>query len=135
MTDSRYSVLFEPVKIGPVTAPNRFYAVPHATGHGWNQPHGAIALRAMKAEGGWGTVAMQMTEIAPDTDMANHPMERIWDDSDIPRHRAQVEAIKEHGSLAAIELAHGGMRARNITTGTSAIGPSALPVLLSLIHI
>ena len=26
----RYDVLFEPVKIGPVTARNRFYAVPHA---------------------------------------------------------------------------------------------------------
>ncbi len=129
MTDPRYSILFEPVKIGPVTAPNRFFAAPHATGHGWNQPHGAIALRAMKAEGGWGTVAIQMTEIAPDTDMASHPMERIWDDSDIPRHSAQAEAIKKHGSLAAIELAHGGMRARNITTGFSAIGPSALPVL------
>ncbi len=129
MTEDRYSILFEPVQIGPVTAPNRFYAVPHATGHGWNQPHGAIALRAMKAEGGWGTVAVQITEIAADTDMANHPMERIWDDSDIPRHTAQVDAIKQFGSLAAIELGHGGMRCRNITTGLPVIGPSALPVL------
>jgi dimethylamine/trimethylamine dehydrogenase len=56
---NRYDVLFEKVKIGPVTAPNRFFAVPHATGHGWNQPSGAIALRGMKAEGGWGTVAVQ----------------------------------------------------------------------------
>lgn len=126
---SDYGILFEPVQIGPVTAPNRFYAVPHATGHGWNQPRGAIGLRAMKAEGGWGTVAVQIAEIGPDTDMANHPMERIWDDSDIPRHAAQVEAIKEHGSLAAIELGHGGARARNMTTGRPVIGPSALPVL------
>ena len=51
MVSSRYSVLFEPVKIGPVTAPNRFYAAPHSTGHGWTEPNGAIALRAMKAEG------------------------------------------------------------------------------------
>ena len=129
MTESRYDILFEPVKIGPVTAPNRFYAVPHATGHGWNQPSGAIALRAMKAEGGWGTVAVQITEVSADTDMASHPMERIWDDSDIPRHVAQVEAIKRYGSLAAIELGHGGMRARNLTTGLPVIGPSALPVL------
>ena len=126
---SPYDILFEPVKIGPVTAPNRFYAVPHATGHGWNQPNGAIALRGMKAEGGWGTVAVQICEISPDTDMANHPMERIWDDSDVPRHIAQVDAIHKHGSLAAIELGHGGMRARNITSGYPVIGPSALPVL------
>lgn len=129
MSNARYDILFEPVQIGPVTAPNRFYAVPHATGHGWAQPRGAIALRAMKAEGGWGTVAVQISEIGPDSDMANHPMERIWDDGDVPRHAAQVEAIKEHGSLAAIELGHGGMRARNITTGLPATGPSALPVL------
>jgi len=129
MTESRYDILFEPVKIGPVTAPNRFFAVPHATGHGWNQPSGAIALRSMKAEGGWGTVAVQITEIAPDTDMANHPMERIWDDSDIPRHQAQVNEIKKHGALAAVELGHGGMRARNITTGLPVIGPSSFPVL------
>ena len=28
----RFDVLFEPVRIGPVRAPNRFYAVPHAIG-------------------------------------------------------------------------------------------------------
>ena len=27
-----HEVLFEPVQIGPVTAPNRFYQVPHASG-------------------------------------------------------------------------------------------------------
>jgi len=129
MSTSKYDILFEPVKIGPVTAPNRFYAAPHATGHGWAQPMGAIALRAMKAEGGWGTVTTQMSEIGPDADMANHPMERIWDDGDIARHAQQVDAIKQHGSLAAIELAHGGMRARNMTTGRTVIGPSHLPVL------
>lgn len=31
---SRYDVLFQPVKIGPVTAPNRFYQVPHCNGFG-----------------------------------------------------------------------------------------------------
>ena len=124
-----YDILFEPVQIGPVTAPNRFYAVPHATGHGWAQPKGAIALRAMKAEGGWGTVATQISEIGPDADMANHPMERIWDDGDVPRHAAQVAAVHHHGALAAIELGHGGMRSRNITTGMPVIGASALPVL------
>ncbi len=129
MSKSPHDILFEPVRIGPVTAPNRFYAVPHATGHGHLQPAGAIALRAMKAEGGWGTVAVQMTEIAPDSDMANHPMERIWDDTDIARHARQADAIKAHGSLAAIELAHGGMRARNITTGRTVQGPSGLPIL------
>ena len=32
--DPRYDILFEPLKIGPVTAPNRFYQVPHCNGMG-----------------------------------------------------------------------------------------------------
>ena len=127
--DPRYDVLFEPVRIGPVTAPNQFCAAPHATGHGWAQPQGAIALRAMKAEGGWGTVVSQMTEIAPDSDMGNHPMDRLWDARDIPAHATQVAAVKEYGALAGIELAHGGMRARNYITDLPVPGPSALRIL------
>ena len=128
-TPSQYKALFAPLKIGPVTAPNRFFASPHSTGHGWTEPKGAIALRAMKAEGGWGTVAVGLTEISPNSDYANHPMERIWDESDIPRHQLQVNEIKKHGSLSAIELGHGGMQSRNLTTGLPIIGPSNLSVL------
>ena len=121
--------MFEPVRIGPVTAPNRFFAAPHATGHGFSLPAGSTALRAMKAEGGWGTVAVQITEVSQDSDMANHPIERIWDDVYLDQHAKQVDAIKAHGALAAIELAHGGMRARNFATGVPVIGPSDLPIL------
>jgi len=30
--DDRFAPLFEPIRIGPVTAPNRFYQTPH-----WNR--------------------------------------------------------------------------------------------------
>ncbi len=36
--DPRYDILFEPLRIGPVTAKNRFYQVPHCTGMGWLRP-------------------------------------------------------------------------------------------------
>ena len=36
--DPRFDVLFEPVEIGPMTAPNRFYQVPHCTGMGYRRP-------------------------------------------------------------------------------------------------
>ena len=48
----RYDVLFEPVRIGPVTAPNRFYQTPHAIGMGNMKPNSSAALRGIKAEGG-----------------------------------------------------------------------------------
>ncbi|MCB1432666.1 MAG: hypothetical protein KDK75_09450, partial [Alphaproteobacteria bacterium] len=54
--DPRFDILFEPVRIGPVTAPNRFYQVPHCTGMGYQHPETLAAMREIKAEGGWGVV-------------------------------------------------------------------------------
>ena len=54
--DARFDILFEPVKIGPVTAPNRFYQVPHASGMTNALPRVRAAFREIKAEGGWGVV-------------------------------------------------------------------------------
>ena len=34
MRDPRFDPLFQPLQIGPVTAPNRFWQVPHCTGMG-----------------------------------------------------------------------------------------------------
>src|SRR5689334_22344323 len=53
---SRFDILFEPVRIGPVTAPNRFYAVPHASGMTNTMPRMRAGFREMKAQGGWGVV-------------------------------------------------------------------------------
>lgn len=127
--DPRYDILFEPVKIGPVTAPNRFYAVPHATGHSPLMPNGSIGMRAMKAEGGWGVVSMQLAEIDPTSDISNLPMEKFWDDTDVKSHARMVEKVKAFGSLTAIELGHTGLRSRNIATGQSVFAPSCLPIL------
>lgn len=122
-------ILFDPIRIGPVTAPNRFYAVPHATGHGFAQPMGMIGVREMKARGGWGVVSSMLTEVAEDSDMASHQMDRIWDPVYAPARARVVERIHAHGALAAIELGHGGMRSRNFTTGVPVPGPSDLPIL------
>ena len=124
-----YDLLFEPVKIGPVTAPNRFYAVPHSTGHGHLAPQGSRGLREMKAAGGWGTVCTSITEISATSDLAGHQVERIWGDVYRGAHAKQVEAIKKHGALAGIELGHAGMRSRNFISGVPVIGPSNLPII------
>ncbi|MFU1477969.1 hypothetical protein ACM25N_09765 [Roseovarius sp. C7] len=66
---SPYSLLFEPVKIGPVTARNRFYQVPHCNGMGHVRPRAEAANRAMKAAGGWAVVSTQEAEIHPTSDL------------------------------------------------------------------
>ena len=47
--DPRHAILFEPVRVGPKTLPNRFYQVPHATGFGAIKPRTHAAFRAIKA--------------------------------------------------------------------------------------
>jgi len=68
--DPKYDILFESVKIGPVTAPNRFFQVPHCNSLGHGRPRAEAANRAVKAEGGWGVVCTQEVEIHPSSDIS-----------------------------------------------------------------
>ena len=117
-----YSVLFEPVKIGPKTAPNRFYQVPHCNGFGYVRPRGEAAMRGMKAAGGWGVVATQETEVHPTSDLSPFAEGRNWDDRDIPAMRLMAEAVQDHGSLAAIQLVHNGHHSYNSLTRLPIMG-------------
>ncbi|MFT3987581.1 MAG: hypothetical protein QM694_08210 [Aestuariivirga sp.] len=82
--DPRYDILFEPVRIGPVTARNRFFQVPHCNGMGHRDIEMLANMRGMKAEGGWAVVCTEMTEIHPTADVGPYVELRIWDDRDIP---------------------------------------------------
>ena len=102
--DPYFDILFEPVKIGPVTTKNRFYQVPHSSGFGYRQPNALAGMRGMRAEGGWGVVNSDYCSIHPTSDDAPYPYARIWDDTDIAAHALMVEKVHEHGALAGIEL-------------------------------
>ena len=45
----RYDTLFEPMRIGPKLAKNRFFQVPHASGMTNAAPYVRAAFRGMKA--------------------------------------------------------------------------------------
>ncbi|SPH24263.1 Trimethylamine dehydrogenase [Defluviimonas aquaemixtae] len=125
MTDANtYAVLFEPVRIGPVTARNRFYQVPHCNGMGHVRPRAEAANRGMKAEGGWAVVSTQETEIHPTSDLSPFAENRLWDERDIPALRLMTEAVHAHGALAAIELAHNGNHAQNLFSRAPVFAPS-----------
>ncbi|WP_282608674.1 FAD-dependent oxidoreductase [Pelagibius sp. Alg239-R121] len=127
-TKPPYDILFEPVQIGPVTAPNRFYQVPHCNGFGHLRPKGLAAMRGIKAEGGWGVVCTEEVEIHPTAEISPAVEGRIWDDLDIPSHRLMTDAVHEHGALAGIELVHNGLHAPNRISRLPPMAPSATPV-------
>lgn len=128
MRDPRYDILFEPVKIGPHTARNRFYQVPHCTGMGYRYPRSEATLRGLKAEGGWAVVSTQEAEIHPSSDMTPANEARIWDERDIPALQLMTDAVHAHGSLAAIQLVHNGLHTSNDYTRHPPLAPSAVIV-------
>ncbi len=126
--DPRYDILFEPVRIGPVTAKNRFYQVPHCAGMGHLHPSAGAAMRGVKAEGGWAVVCTEECEIHPSGDIAPYVEARLWDDRDIAALARMTEAVHAHGALAGCELAHNGLSAPNRLSRLPPLAPSARPV-------
>lgn len=127
MRDPRYDILFEPVRIGPVTAKNRFYQVPHCNGMGHAMPHAHAAMREVKAEGGWAVVSTEECEIHPSGDVSPYVEARLWNDDDIPALALMCDKVHAHGALAAIELTHNGPTASNFYSREVLIAPSHQP--------
>ena len=118
-----YGVLFESVKIGPVTTNNRFYQVPHCCGMGHLRPRAHAAMRSIKAQGGWGVVSTEEAEIHPTSDLSPYAEQRIWDAKDIPALRLMTDSVHKHGALAAIELTHSGNHSANLYSRLPTLSP------------
>lgn len=127
MNNNRYSLLFEPLKIGPVETKNRFYNVPHATGMGYVYANANIRYREIKAEGGWGVVSTEECMIHPSSDHTSSPCMRLWDEGDIDLLKRTADAVHKHNALFAVELAHSGKSAANRMTREYPLGPSVIP--------
>jgi dimethylamine/trimethylamine dehydrogenase len=128
-SDARFGPLFTPFRLGPVTAPNRFYQVPHCSGMGHERPHILAAMRGMKAEGGWGIVNTEYCTIHPSSDDAPFPIQTLWDDADIRQHAMMTEAVHKHGALAGVELFLGGQRMANMNSRLPSMSIESMPVL------
>ena len=128
MRDPRYDILFEPVKIGPLTAKNRFYQVPHCNGGGYRDPSAAAEMRGIKAEGGWGVIFTEQCEMHHTSEITPFIELRLWEDKDIPQLRKMSEKMKTHGALAGIQLAYSGINGPNLYTKEVPLAPSAMPI-------
>ena len=127
MRDPRHDILFTPVRIGPVTAKNRFYQVPHCNGMGHAMPQAHAAMREMKAAGGWAVVSTEECEIHPSSDETPYVEARLWDDRDIPALAQMCDKVHAHGALAALELVHNAPAASNLYSREVLLAPSAQP--------
>ncbi len=125
--DPRYDILFDPVRLGPLTLKNRFYQVPHCNGLGSNLPYSHAAMRGVKAEGGWAAVCTEILSIHPSSDSTPFPQVKLWDADDERSLRLLTDAVHEHGAFAGAELAHGGWAVANRYTREYLLSPTSIP--------
>ncbi|MGB7270364.1 MAG: FAD-dependent oxidoreductase, partial [Albidovulum sp.] len=118
------------LKIGPVTAPNRFWQVPHCTGMGNIHPQTLATMRGIKAEGGWGVVNSEYCSIHPSSDDTPAPYASLWDAGDVANMAVMADAVHAHGALAGVELWHGGQRSGNVLSREAALSPESMPAEL-----
>ena len=123
--DPRYDILFEPIQIGPLTARNRFYQVPHCNGMGRVYPSEMAVMRGHKAEGGWAVVCTEQCDIHPTSDTRREI--RLWDDRDIPYLARMTDQVHQHDSLAGIELVHMGHYGMNLFSREPLMSASGRP--------
>ena len=127
----QYDILFEPVRIGPVTARNRFYQVPHTSSCGQETAQIRAGLRGIRAEGGWAVVSTGYCSIHPSSDDSPHRYSRLWSDEDVADLALMTEAVHRHGALAAVELFYGSSVVANRYSREMPLSPSGLPQLRS----
>ncbi len=126
-TAPQHEILFEPVKIGPVTAKNRFYQVPHCTGMGYQLPRTVAAMREVKAEGGWAVVNTEYCSMHPSSDDGPYAFCTLWDEDDVRNMATMTEGVHRHGALAGVQLWHGGMHAPNRYSRMTPLSVSGSP--------
>ncbi len=126
---ARYDVLFEPVRIGPKLAKNRFYQVPHCNGGGYRDPSAVAEMRRTKAEGGWGVIFTEQTEIHQTSEITPFIEQRLWDDREIPALARMADAMKSHGALAGIQLAYSGINGPNLYSREVPLAVTGGPIL------
>jgi dimethylamine/trimethylamine dehydrogenase len=126
--DPRFDILFEPVRIGHLTAKNRFYQPPHCNGMGGLRPQAHAAMRGVKAEGGWAVVNTEHCSIHPTSDLTPEVLQTLWDDGDIASLALMCEAVHKHGALAGVQLAYAAYYNANKYTREIPMGPMARPV-------
>ncbi len=106
------SALFQPFSLKDVTLRNRIavppmcqYSATDGLINDWHQVHYAGLAR-----GGAGLVIVEATGVAPEGRITPG-CAGIWNDQQAEAFRAVVQAIKAHGSVPGIQIAHAGRKA------------------------
>jgi len=112
-----------------MTVRNRIVVPPMDTGYGSEQHEVTdqlIAYHRRRAEGGMGLIIVEYTSVDPGGRCTPTQI-GIYDDDLIPGFRRLTAAVHQHGARIALQIHHGGVRARPEHSGGTIVAPSPLP--------
>ena len=124
------SLLFTPVKVGPVTFRNRF--VRSATNDWMSEPDGRISERQLPiyealAAGGVGLIITAHSYVSHPLGRAGIPQNAIYHDRFIDGYKKMIEVVHRHGAKIFLQLAHaGGRTVAETIEGNMPVAPSDL---------
>ncbi|WP_233517780.1 mycofactocin system FadH/OYE family oxidoreductase 2 [Geodermatophilus marinus] len=125
---ARYRRLAAPLRLGPLTVPNRVVFPAHLTNFAVDglptARHAAYA--AARAAGGAGLVVVEESTVDP----ADRPYEKLvrgWDPAVVPAWRAVTEAVHAHGVPVVAQLNHNGGQSDGLHTRAPVLAPSPVP--------
>lgn len=110
-----YSHLFSPLQLGGLTLPNRVVMAPMSTNLGTTT--GAVtpeqvAFYRARAAGGTGMIIVEFCCVHAASGRSEHRQLTLEDGTHLPGHQRLVEAITGAGSVACLQLQHGGQGAK-----------------------
>ncbi|MDO8475862.1 MAG: FAD-dependent oxidoreductase [Candidatus Rokubacteria bacterium] len=124
--------LFSPLRIGPVTVPNRILLPAHGTMFADDNVPGErlAAYLAERARGGVGVIVTEITAVHP----TSRPMDNVilgYDPKVILGFRRVAERIHEHGAKVFGQVWHCGRQSDGFFSGLPLWAPSAIPCPVS----
>ncbi len=110
-----YPHLFSPLQLGSLTLPNRIVMAPMSTNLGTTA--GAVtpeqvAFYRARAAGGTGMIIVEFCCVHAASGRSEHRQLTLEDGTHLPGHQRLVEAITGAGSVACLQLQHGGQGAK-----------------------
>ncbi|EEA01830.1 NADH:flavin oxidoreductase/NADH oxidase [Burkholderia sp. H160] len=125
---ANYPHLFSPFRLGNLTIPNRVVMAPMSTQLA--DAEGSVTERQIafyreRARGGTGMIIVEFCCVHGATGRSEHRQLILETAKQVDAHRRLVETIREAGSVACIQLQHGGPGAkRGLVKDGIATGPS-----------
>ncbi len=131
MTEHLYPKLFSPLTLRNLEIPNRVVMAPMSTNlgslDGYVTPEQVAFYRA-RAEGGTGMIIVEFCCVDGATGRSEHRQLTLENPTQVAGHQRLVKAITDAGSVACLQLQHGGQASkRDLVRDGLPIAPSDVP--------